>query len=500
VTQEEDDVSQSRSGDSHRRDGSLIDRIFSRSVSVWLLTVIIFAFALGTVAFGWYVKRSVFLKDDFWLARAAVTVASLPTYLGRAWVETKQRLFEGPDLRYVRAAVSGTDASKFTPVKSRIPGAGRSLLVRHGSGAPTRGWYIMVGAFNIGGAIEDAALVLSPEMDVVHYWLLGEGGPVDTDPAPPSWNITHGFTVLEDGSVIYVFRDGISLNRIDKCGRTIWTIAGDYTHSVTQDKEAGAIWTIRHDSTKDIAEGTRIVQLAIANGAILREFSMADVIAANPDTDILELRRSHEDYAQRNERGLRGRWLADPFHLNDVDPLPEDLASEFPQFSPGDLLISGRETSLLFVLDPNTLAIKWWRIGETIRQHDPDWMPNGRISVLNNRTARDYSEIVEIDPRSGELTVTVDGREIGFYSRIRGNHQVLPFGGHLIASTQQGRVIAVSADGSLAMEFLAPLDERNSVFGFQTDALMLREENIDHNFFDCPGKAATMLDSSRQRP
>jgi hypothetical protein len=189
-------------------------------------------------------------------------------------------------------------------------------------------------------------------------------------------------------------------------------------------------------------------------------------------------------------------------HLNDIDPLPRDLAGSFPQFAPGDLLVSGRETNLLFVLDPATLAIKWWRIGATIRQHDPDWLPNGRISVFNNRSARGFSEIVEIDPASGNPVVTVDGRATNFYSRIRGNHQVLPDGGHLIASTQQGRVLALAKDGRLAMEFRTPLDEGNTVFGFLTDAVMLPEDSIDPALFQCPGRAESnaLMRPDRQGP
>lgn len=483
-------MTSSRSGESAGQNDSLLDRFFSRTVSMWLLVVVTLFLTLGIVAFGWYVKRSVFLNDNFWLARAAVAIASLPTYVKQTVVETGALLFEGPDIRYVRAAAPDDGPSDFSPVKSRIPGVAGSLLVQYGSGTPTRGWYIIVGAFRIGGSIEDAALLLSPDMDIVHFWLLGEGGPANVDPVPPSWNISHGFTMLKDGSVIYVFRDGTSLNRMDKCSRTIWSVAGDYSHSVMPDEQSNAVWTIRQDTGEDIAKTTRIVQIALEDGRIVRDFSIADIISANPSIDILELRRPHEDDAEGNDPALPGRWLSDPIHLNDVDPLPRELARTFPQFEPGDLLISARETNLLFILDPKTLAIKWWRIGATIRQHDPDWLPNGRISVFNNRSARAFSKIVEIDPTRGDRFVTVDGREIDFYSRIRGNHQVLPDGGHLIASTQQGRVLAVANDGRLAMEFRAPLDEKRTAFGFLTDAMMLPEDSIDPALFHCPGRSA----------
>jgi Arylsulfotransferase (ASST) len=464
---------------------AFIDRTLSTTVSVWLVLAIVLFFGLGTVAFGWYVKRSVFLHDESWLARAAIGVASLPTYVKWAFVETGRRLSEATDLRYVRATSPNDRSPDFTIIESEVDGTRGTLIVQRGPGTPALGWRIIVGAFKIGRSIEDAAILVSPELKIAHYWLLGERGPINVDAEPPSWNLTHGFSALRDGSAIHVFRDGTSLNRTDRCGRTMWSVPGDYHHSVTLDDSAETVWTLRDDPQGDYAERMKVVQVAVGDGKILREFSIADVISANPENDILELRRRHADDAEGNARALAGRWFNDPIHLNDVDPLPRTLAASFPQFSPGDLLISAREINLLFVLDPITLSIKWWRVGATIRQHDPDWRANGRLSVFNNRTNRGYSEIVDLDPRTGEKEVVVDGRDSDFYSRIRGNHQVLPTGGWLIASTQQGRVIEISPEGSSALVFQAPLNDERSTFGFLTDAAFLPEGSIDRSAFHC---------------
>lgn len=473
---------------------SFIDRILSKTVSVWLVLVIVLFFSLGTVAFGWYVKRSVFLKDESWLAQAAVGVASLPSYVKLAFVETGQRLSGGANLRYVRATPPESRSSEFALVESEVEGAAGALIVRCGPGTSAVGWRVIIGAFKIGGSIEDAAILMSPELKIAHYWLLGEGGPVNVDVEPSSWNLTHGVSVLSDGSVIHIFRDGTSLNRTDWCGRTMWSIPGDYHHSVTLDESAETVWTLRDDPVVDDAEGIKIVQVAVVDGKIVREFSVADITSANPGIDILELRRRHEDDAEANARALSGRWFDDPIHLNDADPLPRSLGASFPQFSPGDLLISAREINLLFILDPVTLSIEWWRVGATIRQHDPDWLRNGRLSVLNNRTARGYSRVVELDMPTADKSVVVDGRDSDFYSRIRGNHQVLPTGGWLIASTQQGRVLEISPDGEIALDFQAPLDDEKSTFGFLTDAIFLPEESIDPSVFQCPEHGFSLQD------
>ncbi len=74
----------------------------------------------------------------------------------------------------------------------------------------------------------------------------------------------------------------------------------------------------------------------------------------------------------------------DLLHSNDVEPLLPELAREFPMFRAGDLLVSLREINAVFVMDHDSLAIKWMFTG-ALRQHDPDFFPDGTIVLFNNR-------------------------------------------------------------------------------------------------------------------
>jgi hypothetical protein len=329
---------------------------------------------------------------------------------------------------------------------------------------------------------------VSPDLEIVHYWPLVEDGVTEAN--APLRKMPHGLAPLSDGSVIYTFDGGASLHRKDKCGRTLWSLPGRYHHSVTPNDTGTTVWTHRDEPKSEATEGDRsqtmkLVEVATADGTIVREFSAADIIAANPDIDILELRRLHVPDNRGNPPGEVGPWMHDPIHLNDIDPLPQALADRFPMFSPGDLLISARELNLIFVMDPATLAIKWWRVGATIRQHDGDWGADGQISVFDNRMSRGYSTITRIDPSTFARTVAVDGRSMDLYSRHRGSHAPLPGGGWLISSTQQGRILEVSSDGEVALDFQNRLNEGNIDFSILSAAAFLPEDAINPGALQC---------------
>jgi hypothetical protein len=464
---------------------SALERFFARKVPVWLVAALVLFFSLGTVAFGWYVKRSLYLSDESPLARAAIGVASFPTDVRKVFEEVGLGLRgHREEYRYFQVSPDTTDFSGFSPVGSQLKTTIDGLIVRKGPGVPERGWRVLIGAFRIDGSNENAAVLLSPDLEIVRYWLLAEGGPTNTDREPQL--ATLDFLLLTDGSVIFSSLIADALRRFDSCGRLIWSIDGIYHHNVTADDTESTVWSLRRDDAADPADRDKIVQIAVADGTIVREFSIAEIIAANPEIDILELRRLHKSKVRENLRGEPGDWLSDPFHLNDADPLPRNLAHRFPMFSAGDLAISARELNLIFVLDPATLAIKWWRVGATIRQHDPDWTADGRLSIFNNRMARGYSEVVEIDPATFDKTVIVRGNDddIDLYTRAAGSHQRMPSGNILIASKYQGRIIELAPNGDMALEFYSLLTDE-PIVAILGQAAFLPEQALELAAFKC---------------
>lgn len=420
----------------------------NRSVPVWLFLLCMLLWALFSVAFGWSVRSTLSGSDRTGvLGEAAVQVASFPSLAKDVVLELLG--YASGDYRDESIRIQrdeSADYSRFVPISAtpglEVPG----LLI---SANPTRmsdGWRVLVGAFQIAGNIENAVILISPDLKIVRTWILDEIPVGGLEPRAKYRKFVHGAEILRDGSVIFTFDGSISLQKFNACGEREWAIPGPYHHAVTLDESNDTVWTLADEQT--------LAQIAVVDGTVVRRITMDQVITANPKTDILEIRRQHSNDLGVNSRNTAGTWLPDPFHLNDVEPLPADFADRFNQFSAGDLLVSARSLNLIFVLDQETLEIEWWRIGAVQRQHDPDWLANGEIMILNNRMSRDYSEIVTINPETFESGVFLDGRDHAFYTRIRGKKQLLDDGTLVVTSPQQGRAFEVDPDGERVFEIV----------------------------------------------
>jgi hypothetical protein len=279
-----------------------------------------------------------------------------------------------------------------------------------------------------------------------HYRALDPDGPSDGFERP------HGLAVLPDGSIILNFDGGDVMPRLDACSKPIWIKRGVYHHSLEK-AEDGTFWTWRGLGSA-YGHYNYLMKFDPETGETVEEIGLIEDIIRNmgPSAKVFGVRPDYPFRERFEQRHLLDSKY-DIYHPNDVESLPSELAGEFAHFNAGDLLISLRNLDLIVVVDHDDKRVKWWHEGPWIRQHDPDFTKDGKISVYDNNTPFGRSEIIKIDPSTNELSNDLLHGDFRFFSGAMGKHQYLPNGNVLVVVSQEGRVVEVSPTGDKVLEF-----------------------------------------------
>ncbi len=285
------------------------------------------------------------------------------------------------------------------------------------------------------------------------------------DEKQPQNVMLHGMEVFEDGSLAVTFDSGRAVARVDSCGEPMWNTNGRYHHSLNRDGQ-GSIMSWRDEFIVWIDEET---------GEETRTLGLRTDIMTALDGEqqaYLDIRTRTPENADEEMR-----YLEDPFHPNDVEPLRAEMADAFPMFEEGDLLISLREINLVAVVDPDSGVMKWWQHGPWMKQHDPDFEADGTITIYDNATTTGSSKIRRINPADGSMSIDFEGsEEVPFYSWRRGKHQTLPNGNLLLTEAEHGRVLVVDPQGN-------PVWDRHMVWDADSNVIITEARHVPENFF-----------------
>lgn len=342
---------------------------------------------------------------------------------------------------------------------------------------------IIVGGFAFEKGFTHAALLLNESGAVEHLWELNEADVSAPGKRPVLNKFPHGFSVLPDGSIVFSFDGGVSLQRFDACSKQIWNSIGDFHHAVTLDASKEHVWTLLNrapDPSSPDDEGLRstMAKVRVSDGEIAHEFNVREIIEANPQLDLFGARQLEE-----HENGYR--WEADALHSNDVDPLAPEMAAAFPNFEAGDLLVSFRSPNMVIVVDPDTRQVKWFTTGFMRRQHDPDWQADGTVTIYDNNMHREFSRLLKFDPSTyGPGDVIVDGKDTDFYTWVQGKHQITASGSALITIPRQGRVIEIGSNGTTDFEFINGYDGEMGKRLFVSEAIRVPSDYFDEGIFE----------------
>lgn len=327
------------------------------------------------------------------------------------------------------------------------------------------GYRVIFGAFDFKEHFW-GAILLDEEGAIVHSWrLTTEDQP--SNETPDVLKNLYGVSILPDASIIFTMQEKSGgIVKVDVCSQPVWALEGQYHHTISLTDE-NSFWTFGGDQK---AFDHLLHHVDVESGKILKTIDMEEVRLLNAETHIFDLQVERD--------------VPDAVHGNDIEALTAERAAAFPGFEKGDLLISFRTTNLVFVLDPDSLKVKWWRIGPWDRQHDPDWNADGTISVFSNneRGVGKHSNIVVIDPKTFAFHTLLDGEKYDFRSTFNGMHQITDHGSLLISSGLQGRLFEVDQKGEVIFDFI------NSYSWEHERALRVAEARyLESDFFSFEG-------------
>ena len=218
-----------------------------------------------------------------------------------------------------------------------------------------------------------------------------------------------------------------------------------------------------YDGYKEVLMDDAITKIDPATGEILYNKSILEILVENG-----------------YERLLlgKGQYTSDPVHLNDIQPALTD--SEY--WNKGDLLISCRNISAVFLYRPSTNKVLWLQRGPWYNQHDADFLDNNKVVVFGNDVIREESTInpkitsenlffsnkrahndVYIYNFEQDTTVTPYSRLMkkeGMHTYTAGRCDVLPNGDVYVEDTNNGRII-IGDSINKKVEYVKRIDEEH---------------------------------------
>ena len=315
-----------------------------------------------------------------------------------------------------------------------------------------------------------SAKLIDMRGDVVHRWALPfrkawPHAPHIPDPLPDEQVQWFRCRLFPNGDLLAIYHAegdtpfGYGLVKVDKDSNRLWAYPACVHHDLDVDDD-GVIYTLVQKIESKPPPGLeRLPEPFIADSvAVLspegRELETVPVLEAFRDSPYAPLLLAALDVpmnpkdlpANRDPKG-------DLLHVNSVKVLRRDLATKFPLFRPGQVLISLRSPSLIAVLDLHTRSVVWAARGVWQSQHDAEFLENGHILLYDNCGSGRGSRVLEYDPATQAVPwVYANEHSDAFRAASRGMKQRLPNGNTLITDPDHWMLYEVTPSKELVWE------------------------------------------------
>ncbi|GII65924.1 hypothetical protein Skr01_60090 [Sphaerisporangium krabiense] len=154
----------------------------------------------------------------------------------------------------------------------------------------------------------------------------------------------------------------------------------------------------------------------------------------------------------------------------------------------GDLMMSSYNTSTVVIVNRESGEVTWrWGKGDIAFQHNPTWLDNGHILLLDNQRVStrwmppDSSRVIEVDPETKKVVWEYRTENpVDFHNTYMGGAERLPNGNTLVCDAAHGRIFEVTLDGEPAWEYVVPFFGRNDSYGLSNAIFRAHRYAPDH--------------------
>lgn len=416
----------------------------NKKVPLWVLLLTVWIGFVGILLFGWAVG---YVHEGGYLIRgkakdAVLAIARFPTLVNASI----KQIFSPPPLI----------------LNDRYPNINK-LKLREKSQVDSN--YLLMSVYDAKADQSSIKLLRLSDQNILHRWVPSIKAIIDIRDKgrPLSESSNKGNIVfwhpllLNDGSIVFNTEDR-ALIKMDRSGTIVWSVEGKYHHSQELDTE-GNIWA---SSVMD--KNPEFISRLFED---YRDDALAKI---SPEGKLLNKLSISQILWDNGYRGLLfgiGPAEADPLHLNDIQP----ALSSGKYWEKGDLLVSIRNKSTVFLYRPSTNKVLWLKTGPWLNQHDADFIDDHRISIFGNNIVRNrnydfidgHNEVYIYDFETDEISTPYT--EVLKRSQVKtmtgGRSEILPNGDLFVEETDFGRMLLLSPE-IVKWEYVERLGERTS--------------------------------------
>ncbi len=298
---------------------------------------------------------------------------------------------------------------------------------------------------------DDEAFLVDNKGRLLHYWrCLREKIIWETsDTLRPKYRGWRCFFAFKDLDLLVIY-DYLGLAKIDRKSRLKWIYKGGCHHDlwVTHNGDIYVLGS-RHEKEAFYNDNIMISDYIIvlnSSGKEQHRIRILDLIL-----------NSKYRFLLPSPEQMTGAYSLDILHTNSIQVFDGNLQNKDPElFKKGNILLSVRNLSTIFIIDPEKKEIIWaWGPTNISFQHKARLLDNGNILMFDNGLKR--SRVMEVNPINQKIIWQYEGKEgEPFFSDIYGSCERLPNGNTLIVLSKQQKIIEVTPEKEIVWTYTLP--------------------------------------------